>query len=227
MHYISTGYEPGWQLLILPFLLSLSLRLSFLISSISSLTDLDYLDISDTSDIEDFNMSATDGAAAGAAILPSYGHPGIQSGFAGLSRQTLLDMQNDPARIIRTFNGSYKYMKLQPNIELLDGANNYGLWCQWMIYIRKKNLEPERHYGSWQRHPWHSSSLGALVCKRYSMPPRPWQYSRRHSIICLTPKVLQEASPYTSTSTSTPGGITLHLGLWKYTWRYHIIRWAP
>ena len=99
-------------------------------SSISSLTDLDDLDILDTSDIEDFNMSATGGAAAGAAILPGYGHPGIQSGFAGLSRQTLLDMQNDPARIIRTFNRSYKSMKLQPNIELLDGANNYGSWCQ-------------------------------------------------------------------------------------------------
>ena len=69
-------------------------------SSISSLTDLDDLDISDTSDIEDFNMSATGGAAAGAAILPGYRHPGIQSGFAGLSRQTLLDMHSDPARII-------------------------------------------------------------------------------------------------------------------------------
>ena len=50
-------------------------------------------------------MSATGGAAAGAAILPGYRHPGIQSGFAGLSRQTLLDMHSDPARIIRTFNG--------------------------------------------------------------------------------------------------------------------------
>ena len=104
-------------------------------SSISSLTDLDDLDISDTSDIEDFNMSATGGAAAGAAILPGYRHPGIQSGFAGLSRQTLLDMHSDPARIIRTFNGSYKSMKLQPKIELLDGANNYALWCQRMICI--------------------------------------------------------------------------------------------
>ena len=80
-------------------------------------------------------MSATGEAAAGAAILPGYRHPGIQSGFAGLSRQTLLDMHSDPARIIRTFNGSYKSMKLQPKIELLDGANNYALWCQRMTCI--------------------------------------------------------------------------------------------
>ena len=119
----------------LSLLLSLSLRLWLWMSSISSLTDLDDLDISDTSDIEDFNMSATGGAAAGAAILPGYRHPGIQSGFAGLSRQTLLDMHSDPARIIRTFNGSYKSMKLQPKIELLDGANNYALWCQRMTCI--------------------------------------------------------------------------------------------
>ena len=96
-----------------------------------------------------------------------------------------------------------------------------------LYFIRKKNLALGRHYGSFQRHPWHPSSHGALVCKGYSMPPLPWQYSCRHSIICLSPKVLQEASPYTSTSTSTPGGITLHLGLWKYSWRYHIVCWAP
>ena len=140
MHYISTRYEPGWQLLILSLLLSLSLRLWLWMSSISSLTDLDDLNISETSDIESFNMRATgnagaSGAAAGAAILPGYWHPGIQSGFAGLSRQTLLDMDSDPTRIIRTFNGSYKSMKLQPKIELLDGANNYALWCQRMTCI--------------------------------------------------------------------------------------------
>ena len=44
-------------------------------------------------------------------------------------------MHSDPARIIRTFNRSYKSMKLQPKIELLDGANNYALWCQRMICI--------------------------------------------------------------------------------------------
>ena len=74
-------------------------------SLISSLTDFDDLCISDTSDIEGFNMSATAGAAAGKAILPGYRHPGIQSGFAGLSRQTLLDMHSDPAQFIQTFNG--------------------------------------------------------------------------------------------------------------------------
>ena len=66
-----------------------------------------------------------------------------------------------------------------------------------------------------------------LVCKRYSTPPRLWQYSCRHLITCWSPRVPQEASLYTSASTSTPEGITLHLGLWKYSWRYHIICWAP
>ena len=118
-------------------------------SSISCLTDLDDLDISDTSDIEDFNMSAAgnagaSGAAAGTVILPGYRHPGIQSGFAGLSRQTLLDMHSDPARIIRTFNGSYKSMLLQPKIELLDGANNYALWYQRMICIWQSLHQEQR-----------------------------------------------------------------------------------
>ena len=44
-------------------------------------------------------------------------------------------MHSDLARIIRTFNGSYKSMKLLPKIELLDGANNYALWCQRMTCI--------------------------------------------------------------------------------------------
>ena len=82
-------------------------------SMISPLTDLNDLDISDTSDIEGFNMSATAGAAAGAAILSGYRHSGIQSGSTFSTHRQLLP-QTGFLESFLEYDHSFRYRALRP-----------------------------------------------------------------------------------------------------------------